>query len=64
MVIVGVNLLNLITFITAWPDATRVEMAVFIYNEGGDLYSVQAISKRLKELKITIKKASIEGFQA
>jgi hypothetical protein len=63
-VIVGVDLLNLITFITAWPDATHVEMAVFIYNEGGDLYSVQAISKRLTELEVTKKKASIEGFQA
>jgi hypothetical protein len=63
MVIVGVDLLNLITFITAWPNATLVEMAVFIYNEGGDLYSVQAIYKRLKELKVTEKKALIEGFQ-
>jgi hypothetical protein len=63
-VIVGVDLLDLITFITAWPDATLIEMAVFIYNDGADLYSVQAISKRHKELKITKKKASFEGFQA
>jgi hypothetical protein len=28
--IVGVDLLNLITYITAWPDATLDEMAVFI----------------------------------
>ncbi len=42
--IVGVDLLNLVTYITAWPDATLNEMAVFIYNEGGDLYSHQAIS--------------------
>jgi hypothetical protein len=38
-------------------------MAVFIYNEEDDLYSVHAISKRLKELEVTKKKASIEGFQ-
>jgi hypothetical protein len=63
-VIVGVDLLNLITFITAWMDATLVEMAVFIYNEEDALYSIQAISKCLKELKITKKKALIEGFQA
>ncbi len=35
--IVGVDLLSLVTYITAWPgpDATLDEMAVFIYNEGG-----------------------------
>jgi hypothetical protein len=33
--IVGVDLLSLVTYNTAWPDATIVEMAVFIYNEGG-----------------------------
>jgi hypothetical protein len=33
--IVGVDLLSLVTNITAWPDATLDEMAVFIYNEGG-----------------------------
>ncbi len=62
-VIIEVDLLNLVTFITAWPDATLVEMAVFIYNEGGDLYSIQRISLRLKELEITKKKSLIEGYQ-
>jgi hypothetical protein len=33
--IVGVDLLCLVTYITAWPDATLDEMAVFIYNQGG-----------------------------
>ena len=33
--IVGVDLLSLVTYITAWPDATQDEMAVFIYNERG-----------------------------
>ena len=33
--VVGVDLLNLVTYITAWPDATLDEMAAFIYNEGG-----------------------------
>ena len=33
--IVGADLLSLVTYITAWPDATLDEMAVFIYNEGG-----------------------------
>ena len=53
--IVGVDLLNLATYITAWPDANIDEMAAFIYNEGGDLYSRQAISNRLKDLAITRK---------
>jgi len=33
--IVGVDLLSLVTYITAWPDATLDKMAVFIYNRGG-----------------------------
>ena len=61
--IVGVDLLSLVTYITAWPDATLDEMAAFIFNEGGDLYSRQAISKRLAELDITKKRASTEGYQ-
>ena len=57
MTFVGVNLLNLVTYITAWPDATLDEMAAFIYyNKGGDLYSRQAISNSLKNLDITRKK--------
>jgi hypothetical protein len=32
--IVGVDLLSLVTYITAWPDATIDEMAVFIYIKG------------------------------
>ena len=35
MTIVGVDLLSLVTYITAWPDATIDKMAVFIYNKGG-----------------------------
>ena len=61
--IVGADLLSLVTYITAWPDATLDEMAVFIYNEGGDLYSRQRISQRLAELDITKKRASTEGYQ-
>jgi hypothetical protein len=31
--------------ITAWPDTTLDEMSAFIFNEGGGLYSRQAISQ-------------------
>jgi hypothetical protein len=61
--IVGVDILSLVTYITAWPDATLDEMAVFIYNKGGSLYSRQAISTRLEELDITKKRAFTEGYQ-
>ena len=33
--IIGTELLHLVTFVTAWPDATLDEMAAFIFNEGG-----------------------------
>ena len=33
--IIGTELLNLVTYITTWPDATLDEMAAFIFNEGG-----------------------------
>ena len=33
--LVGVDLLSLVTYITASPDATLDEMVVFIYNKGG-----------------------------
>jgi hypothetical protein len=62
--IIGTKLLNLVTYITAWPDATLDKMAAFIFNEGGELYSRQATSQRLAELDITKKRASTEGYQA
>ena len=33
--LVGFDMIALITFILAWPDATLDEMVAFIYNEGG-----------------------------
>jgi hypothetical protein len=62
--IIGADLMNLVIYITAWPDATLDKMAAFIFNEGGELFSHQAISKQLKELEITKKKASIEAYKA
>ena len=61
--IVGADLLSLVTSITAWPDATLDEMAVFIYNQGGDLYSRQRISQQLAELDITKNRVSTESYQ-
>ena len=61
--IVVVNLLNLVTYITLWPDSTIDEMVSFIYNEGGDLYSYRTISKCLEKLDATRKRASTKGYQ-
>ena len=62
--LVGVDMINMATFIIAHPDATLDEIAVFIYNEGGELYDNSTISRRLKELQITKKRASTEAYQA
>ncbi len=62
--IMGVDMIHLITFLVAQPDSTQDEMAAFVYNEGGALYSKQRISEHLDDLEITKKKASIEAFQA
>ena len=57
-------MIHLVTFLTAYPDATADEMIVFLYNQGAPLLSRQVVSKRLHELGITLKKASHEAFQA
>jgi hypothetical protein len=62
--VVGVDLINLATFLRAWPKAHLEEMTVFLYNKGGPLYSIKVISKCLDELKITKKRASTEAYQA
>ena len=61
---VGLDLITLVSFLTAWPEGTIDEMAPFIYNKGGELYSVDGISRRLKDLGISTKRASTEAYQA
>jgi hypothetical protein len=62
--IVGRDQLLLCVFLLAHPDASDDEVAVFIVNNGGQLYSRQIISQRKKELKYTRKRASSEAYQA
>jgi hypothetical protein len=57
-------MIHLATFLIAHSDSTMDEMAAFVYNEGGALYSNQRISERLKDLAVTKKKASIKAYQA
>jgi hypothetical protein len=45
--VVGVDLINLVTFLKAWQEAHLNEMVVFIYNKGGPLYPIAVISKRM-----------------
>jgi hypothetical protein len=63
--IVGTDqLLLAITALAVYPDSEADEIAAFIYNNGGDLYSRQAIATRMKELRITRKVSSTEAYQA
>jgi hypothetical protein len=62
--IVRVNMIHLVTFLIAHSNSTMDEMAAFIYNKGGALYSNQHISEHLKDLEIMRKKASIKAYQA
>jgi hypothetical protein len=39
-------------------------MAIFLYNEGGPLYSKQVLSRHLAKLSISKKSTSTEGYQA
>lgn len=62
--LVGRDQLLLTFYFWIYPDAELDEAAAFIVNNGGDVYSRQIISKRLKELRISGKVASVEAFQA
>lgn len=62
--IVGFDQLLLAICITVFPQAQLTEIAAFIYNRGGGLYSNEAISKRLKELAVTRKTVSVEAYRA
>ena len=62
--IIGHDMINLVTFLVGYPDATADEVIIFLYNQGGALYSRQVVYERLKELNITRKRASTEAYQA
>lgn len=60
----GTDQVLLAFYLQVYPEAESDEVAIFIFDNGGDLYSRQMIDKRCKELMITKKKASTEVFQA
>ena len=38
--LVGIDMMNMVTFLIAYPDASLDEIAVFIYNEGGGNFMI------------------------
>lgn len=62
--LVGIDQLLLSVYLIAYPDATQDEVAAFLAENGTDLFSRSTISRRMRELDYSRKKASIEAYQA
>ena len=62
--LVGDDQLRLAICLLIYPEATSAEIAMFIFNNGGNIYTEQQISTRSDELKLTRKRASTEAYQA
>ena len=62
--IVGIDQFLLAIAITIWPDLTLDEIGVFIFREGGGIYTRQMISSRMQEMEISRKTSSTEAYQA
>ena len=61
--LVGSNLLLMAIWLFIWPSSTADQTGAFIFNNGGGLYSREAISERMKDLEMMRKKASTEAYQ-
>ena len=62
--IVGEDQYLAVICITIWPDNTMDEIATFIFNEGGSVYTRGQISQRLKDMECTRKVGSTEAYEA
>ena len=62
--IVGEDQYLAVICITIWPDNTMDEIATFIFNEGGGVYTRGQISQRLKDMECTRKVGSTEAYEA
>ena len=62
--LIGVDQMLLSICLYAYPEAQADEIAMFIYEHGGEIYNRGTISRRMKELKMTRKAASTEAYQA
>jgi transposase len=62
--IVGEDQFLMVVLLYAYPHASADEISTFIYNNTANVYSREDVSKRLKELHLTKKRASTEAYQA
>ena len=62
--IVGADQLLAVICVTIWPDSTTDDIATFVFNEGGGVYTRGQVSKRMKEMEITRKVGSTEAYEA
>lgn len=60
----GTDQVLLVFFLQVYPEAEADEIAIFIFDNGGNLYDRQTIIQRCKELQLSKKKASTEAYQA
>lgn len=60
----GTDQILLTFYLQVYPDAESDEIAIYIFDNGGEIYDRQTIDQRCKELLITKKKASTEAYQA
>jgi hypothetical protein len=54
----------MVVYLVAYPESYGDEVATFIYNETGSVYTRQDIAARLDDLCMTRKVASTEAYQA
>ena len=62
--IVEVDQFLAVVCLTIWPDSTTDDIATFIYNKGGGMYTRGQVSNRLGEMDITRKVGSTEAYEA
>ena len=62
--IIGLDLILLAVFYSIWPCGDADEACIFIFNNGGDVYTRNDVSKRMKDIQMTRKVASTEAYQA
>jgi transposase len=62
--IVGVDLLQMCIFLTAYPEAKADQIAMHIINNGGGIYDRPTISRRMTDLELSKKRGSTEAYQA
>ena len=60
----GADQLLAVICVTIWPDSTTDNIATFVFNKGGGVYTRGQVSKRMKEMEITRKVGSAEAYEA